>query len=177
MKLSSELIKNITKELEAGNYVVDVCEYLGIDESTFYIWKKQYRELRKKFKAKEIEKRNFSTKQKLLVKFFKSTKKAEKTAILNNVKNIQRSAFGTSNKYDQEGNLISKGLNPEWQASAWFLERRDYKKFGRKDYLKQNLDAKIKSSIKYENIDFSKLGEEEAKKKYEELNNGLHTAN
>ncbi|MBT2601816.1 hypothetical protein J7E55_01915 [Bacillus sp. ISL-53] len=37
-KLTPKLIVDAAKLIKVGNYVVAVCEYLGIDESTWYRW-------------------------------------------------------------------------------------------------------------------------------------------
>jgi hypothetical protein len=131
-KLTLEVIKELEKHLRIGNYVVDVMGYLGIDESTYYNWQKRAKEVVKKIKKKEITKENITDRQRILIKFYKSVKKAEKEAVLRNVANIQ----GASKK--------------NWQASAWFLERRNYKEWGRKDYLKQEIKGNIKTNNKTE---------------------------
>lgn len=37
-KLSKEIIENLAKALEAGNYVETACEYVGINKGTLYRW-------------------------------------------------------------------------------------------------------------------------------------------
>lgn len=37
-KLSKELIENLRKALEAGNYIETACDYVGINRATLYRW-------------------------------------------------------------------------------------------------------------------------------------------
>lgn len=78
-KLTKELIKNASDLIKLGNYTNVVCQYLGINESTWYKW------------LKEGEKANSGLKR----EFFKSIKSAESQAEIRNVGRIQNAAQDT----------------------------------------------------------------------------------
>lgn len=44
-KFTEEQVSYALRQAEGGRPVSDVCRQLGIAESTFYIWKKKYRDL------------------------------------------------------------------------------------------------------------------------------------
>jgi hypothetical protein len=91
MKYTPELIEQLIKYIEAGNYYKTACEAVGLGESTFYEWLKEKPE------------------------FLESIKKAEAQAIVRNLTIIQLAA------------------KKNWQAAAWFLERKDFKNWGKKE--------------------------------------------
>ena len=93
MKYKPELVNEIIKYIEAGNYQKTACEAVGISEETFYTWMKEKPE------------------------FSESIKKAESKAIARNVM------------------IIQKAAQTSWQAAAWFLERKDYERWGRKELI------------------------------------------
>ena len=58
-KYSSEIVAQIVQLIEVGNYAIDACMAVGVDESTFYKWlrdpsKSQFRQSIKKARAKAI---------------------------------------------------------------------------------------------------------------------------
>jgi len=93
MKYTPEIIQELIKYIEAGNYVETACDAVGISKDTFYRWMK--------------EKSDFSD----------AIKKAESKAIARNVM------------------IIQKAAQTSWQAAAWFLERKDYERWGRKELI------------------------------------------
>ena len=93
MKYTPELVSELIKYIEAGNYQKTACEAVGISEETFYTWMKEKPE------------------------FSESIKKAESKAIARNVM------------------IIQKAAQTSWQAAAWFLERKDYERWGRKELI------------------------------------------
>ncbi len=137
MKLSRDLIGKISELLEKGYYVKDITDYLEINESTYYYWQNQAKELGKQIEAEEIKKKDLTEYQLLLMEFFKSVKKAASKAIMKNV------------------DIIQKAAKDQWQAAAWYLERRDYKNWGRKEKheIQGNLDNKIEYIIHFEGED------------------------
>ena len=92
MKYKPELINELIKYIEAGNYQKTACEAVGISEETLNQWKKK-------------------------PEFSELIKKAEAKAIIRNLTIIQLAA------------------KKNWQAAAWFLERKDYKEWGKKDLI------------------------------------------
>ena len=95
LKLNDEVIEKAKNYISAGNYANVVCQYLGIDESTFYIWKQKGEEDLK------------NEKESIYVKFIKSIKEAEAEAEMRAVASIQKA-----------------GNDGNWTAFAWYLERK-----------------------------------------------------
>lgn len=89
-KLTPELAKKAEQLLAAGNYVTTVCDYLGIDRSTWYKWLEQGK----------------NANRGLYFDFFNTVKKAEAESEV-------RAVTG-----------ILKAGGSQWQALAWFLERK-----------------------------------------------------
>ena len=92
-KYNDEIVDNLIKYIEAGNYIETACDAVGISKQTFYRWQE--------------EKSDFSD----------AIKKAESKAITRNLLLIQNAA------------------KKSWQAAAWFLERKDYERWGRKELI------------------------------------------
>jgi hypothetical protein len=141
--------------LSQGNYAKDVINYMGITEFCYYNWVKLSKEIAKDLRKKTKVWKELTLYQKLLYKFYKSVKKADAVGKMRHIQNIQKAAIGTDNKYDEDGNLISEGMKPQWTASAWFLERRDYKQWGRKDY--QKIDANVSNKDRLDPKDKQEL--------------------
>lgn len=118
LRLDESKIKDATKYVEAGNYAVVVCQFLGISEVTWYNW------------INKGEKDFIDGKDNIYVKFFKSIKKAESVAEMRNVTIIQSSA------------------RENWQAAAWYLERKYKERWGRMD--QHQISGKDGGSIQIE---------------------------
>lgn len=96
MKYTPELVNELIKYIEAGNYVTTACQAVGISRKTYYEW------------LADETKSDISD---------EIIQKAEAKAIARNV-------------------LIIQGAAKEsWQAAAWFLERKDYKGWGKKEQI------------------------------------------
>lgn len=93
MKYTPELVEQLIKYIEAGNYIETACGAIGLSKQTFYKWLKR--------------KSDFSD----------AIKRAESKAIIRNLTIIQIAA------------------PKNWTAAAWFLERKDYKNWGRKEQI------------------------------------------
>ena len=103
MKYTPELVEQLIKYIETGNYIETACDAVGISKQTFYRWLE--------------EKNDFSD----------AIKKAESKAIIRNVLIVQSAA------------------KKNWTAAAWFLERKDYKNWGRKEQVGGIPDQPIKA--------------------------------
>lgn len=137
MRLSNEIITEIGTHLASGNYAKDIIDHLNISEPIFYKWKKEGKELENNIAEDKIKENDLTEYQTLELKFFKCLKKNSSTAILRNV------------------NIIQKAAITQWQAAAWFLERRNYRDWGRKDKQEVQLsgESKIEHIIKFDNED------------------------
>jgi transposase len=104
-KLTPEVQETIVKYLRAGNSFKTACECAGIGASTGLEWR-----------ARGEDRHCDRESDDIYAAFAEATRKAEHDAIARNVALIQKAGA--------EGN---------WQASAWFLERRRPEEWGRAD--------------------------------------------
>jgi len=125
-KLDDQMIEDICDGIRAGLTQEQAAIQAGIHEATFYRWVK----LGQKAKAG------------MFCKFFQSLKKAQVEARQTHLGRISKASEGNQLvherrvKKDAAGNiveitLVSKVLPPQWQASAWILERRFPDEFGK----------------------------------------------
>lgn len=98
LKLTPELGKKLCEFIAAGTPAVFACKLVGINEVTFYRWKRR---------AQDRGEEPFKT-------LFESVDVAEAQAVSRGVM------------------LIQKAMAENWQAAAWFLERRHPEHFGKK---------------------------------------------
>jgi hypothetical protein len=110
-KLTKELIEKAADIIARGNYYKVAIDILGISEQSWYEWMRQG----EMDKSKGIKS--------LKSEFFESIKKAEADAIDRNLSIIQKAAM--------EGN---------WQASAWYLERKYPEQWGKRDNVNLTTD-------------------------------------
>ena len=110
-KLTRELIEKAVKIIERGNYYKVAIDVLGISSVTWYEWMRQ---------GEMDASKGINS---LKAYFFNSIKKAEATAIDRNLSIIQKAAM--------EGN---------WQASAWYLERKYPEQWGKRDNVNLTTD-------------------------------------
>lgn len=113
LRLNDEIISTAEKLISAGNYTNVICDYLGINETTWYRW----------FNTGEAHAKE--GKDTMQCKFYKSIKKAEAAAEMRSVAIIQGAAKNT------------------WQAAAWFLERKHRDRWGREPVKDDNTDGNI----------------------------------
>ena len=102
IEVDDELIEDIAQAVRAGNFIKTACEYVGIDESTYY----RYMKLGKQ----DVE----DNKDTIYSKFYKTLKKARATAETRNVA------------------VINQASEESWQASAWWLERSFPDRWGKR---------------------------------------------
>ncbi len=124
MKLDKTIQDKLLEYIKAGNYVVTACEAVGIAEKTYYNWIK---------KGKEVEEKaengiQLTEEEANYLQFLQAIKKAKAEAIVKNVLVIQIAA------------------RKNWQAAAWWLERTNYKDWGRKDFMKIDSNTTIRNS-------------------------------
>jgi hypothetical protein len=102
----------IATMLRAGAYIDDACRAVGISDRTFYNW------MQRGQAQDEREAANLPTEpgEEPFLQFFHLIKQADSEGIISHVLNIDNAA-----------------KNGTWQASAWILERKQPKKWGRYD--------------------------------------------
>ena len=111
-KLNIELIENIGKLLSGGNYVNTIVDYLGISSAIYYKWIADAAEVEKKITTDETY--ELTDYEELLLELLDSIKKNSKQAEIDCVVGILKAG------------------DTQWQAKAWYLERRNHKNWGRK---------------------------------------------
>lgn len=111
-KCTPELTREICQVLRAGNYVKVACEYVGIDESTYYKWINRGREELERVEADG--RRSVRDSEQPFVKFFQSATRARASAEVESVARIRDAA------------------KDDWRADAWFLEHSFPDRWGKR---------------------------------------------
>jgi transposase len=102
--LTEDLIRQACEILSMGNYIKTTCQYLGIDQATWYGWLADAELVLKRL---ELDPECLVTEQEQLkIEFLMSIQKATASSQIRNLSNVQQAA------------------DRSWQASAWILERR-----------------------------------------------------
>ena len=110
--LNPQRLEAITTMLRAGAYVDDSCRAVGISKATFYVWLNRGNVQRERLAAGlEIE-----PDEAPYLEFLDAVEEADAEGIISHVMNIDNAA-----------------KNGTWQASAWILERKQPRKWGRYD--------------------------------------------
>jgi len=129
-KLNEELIDKIMNNLRLGVYLETAVVCAGVHKAIFYEWVKQAHRDRKENKVT------------LKTKLLDAVDRATEEATMRDVMNIDKCAMGKDPEYERDesgqlilngrGNPIIKkyGMAPDWQASAWRLQRRKPKEWG-----------------------------------------------
>ena len=103
-KLTPALQKKIVKLIEGGNYANTACTACGISEAAFYDWESRGRTAREK-----------GRKDSIYYKFLEAIEQARAAAAIRNV------------------HIINKAALTDAKHAEWWLERTDWKNWGRKD--------------------------------------------
>ena len=105
------LIKRLIEALKAGNYIDTACDYAGINQNTYYRWTKAGRN-----EADRIARGEEPDPDKAaFLDLAEQIQQARAEATVRNVMLIQTAA-----------------RNGTWQAAAWWLERTQPAKYGRR---------------------------------------------
>jgi len=128
MKLTDKIIISLSKKLRTGVYARLAAESEGIDESTFYRWKKQGEKIFESVTDKndEIDRllwNSLTKTQKLKCKFYKSIR--------------QSTAIGELVLVDK----IIAHTDTDWRAALEILARRFPQRWGKRDYMR--VDSEI----------------------------------
>jgi len=137
-KLTPELQERICNYIENGYTIEQSCALAGINVATYYNWKKWGRQAKS---GKFFE-------------FFKAAETSEKVAEAKFLSTILKAAVG-----DPE-----KKVKGDWKAAAWYLERKNPQQFARRDFLRQDVKAKVQEDVKLSLLDELKKAEEYFKK-------------
>ncbi len=145
-KLNKAMQEKLSAKITNGNTYKNACLLCGIGETTFYEW------MAKGQQGQDEGKKNKYT------EFAEIIKKAMAEAENRNLLIIQKVA--------QE--------EREWQAAAWFLERRNPEAWGRKQALHHTIEEKIDNKKLRNNV-MEALKDEGKQKVYDELLERLGT--
>lgn len=162
-KCTPELIEQIGTVLKSGNYFDTACEFVGIGESTGYHWRKRAEaELARR---ERVTNPNTKTEAKTrereqpYVDFLEAVKKATAQAEVQAVGLIRQA-------------MITDEYKGQWQAAAWFLERRRPKQWGKHVHVHEDPRDRAIEDIREGVIAFEPLadafGEEEARRMFAE---------
>jgi hypothetical protein len=134
LKLTPEVIEKIVEAIELGATFEHAANYAGVSYSTFARWRQWGEEAIERRKNPNIKKgtKEWNWEQPF-IEFWEAIKGAEGQGVITNLKNI-----------------TSAGKE-SWQASAWILDRRYPKDYGRRQ-----LDVNINNLP-----DLSQLSDEE----------------
>lgn len=128
-KLADPAIRDtILQYIRAGNTYKISCTAAGVGESTFYEWQVFARDL----KVRQAQGEELDTNDTILVEFADDVKKAEGLAIADKVA------------------VIAIASKNQWQAAAWYLERKYPDEWGRRmtsDEVSRIVDATAGSFI------------------------------
>lgn len=125
-KIDPVAVQKICEALSIGSYIESAAAYGGITKVTLYAWLKAgNRQKRGKYRE-----------------FLNAVEKAMETGELMHVQNVVRAGTGDE----------KMGLNPDWKASAWMLERKFPKKWGRKEIVRTESEGSKDGSFNEESL-------------------------
>lgn len=159
-KLTPELAHKIVRMIQDGTYAAQAATANGITEQTYYNWMSRGEraltarqelpprpEYLKRSKARKAEREEYRKqlaairKERLYTEFFEAIKRAEAISEHRAIRLI-REAAEPQTKVDKDGNTTT---TYNWQAAAWYLERKFPKRWGRKDKL--DIESKNETTI------------------------------
>lgn len=122
-KLTPAVQQQVVNAIQAGNYIEVAAAHAGISRPVLYQWMK---------KGRAAQLRGEVTR---CAEFVDAIEKALADGEVRDVALIARAASGIAAQIDAQGNVIAPAIAPQWQASAWRLERRMPDKWGRRQRL------------------------------------------
>lgn len=121
VKLNDEVQRKIVDAISGGNYMDTASAYAGISKDTFYRWLR--RGEREKQRVAKNPRAKIKKEEKMYVELSDEVEKAL-------AKSEMRDVY-----------IIGKAAESQWQAAAWRLERKFPKKWGRKNFLPENVET------------------------------------
>lgn len=138
----------IIAALEAGAFVEDAAARVGIDKSTVYNWLRRGREHKDPgvfLRGKRAgEPRPIEREHRPYVEFFHAVTRARGHAVVSSIELITAAGTGTAAVFERDDSgrivfdrqgkpiVLMPAAAPDWRARAWYLERTDPKRFGRR---------------------------------------------
>lgn len=121
VKLNAEVQRKIVDAISGGNYMETASAYAGISKDTFYRWLR--RGEREKQRVAKNPRAKIKKEEKMYVELSDEVEKAL-------AKSEMRDVY-----------IIGKAAESQWQAAAWRLERKFPKKWGRRNFLPENVET------------------------------------
>jgi hypothetical protein len=130
-ELNEEVIEKIANNLRLGHYIETAVVMAGVKKPTFYVW------------INKAHEHNAKNKTSIYTQLLDSVERAQGEAETRDLLVIDKCANGRKPEFlkDENGNLVTnengnpifveRGLDPDWSDSAWRLERRFPKKWGK----------------------------------------------
>ena len=113
MKLDPQLIADFVKAIREGLSIDIACDYVEINRSTFFRWKREAEQLSKEVDEGKRKYYKLTDRQKLLVDLLALVRKALAACEYDLLKEVREGERG-------------------WQAKAWMLERRFRERWARR---------------------------------------------
>lgn len=113
LKLTPEKIELVRQLLEEGHYAVTVQRAVGISHTTWHTYIDYGQEIQDRLEAEEITEADLTDSDRLYLDFIEAVKEAEAIAEMKAL------------------NTITKASIKQWQAAAWYLERKFKDRWGR----------------------------------------------
>lgn len=141
-KLTEPIKARFLEAIRAGDTIVNACAYAGISQATFYHWQTYARDPERRVQGLRRE----------LIQFLETYREYEAEALAEAVREVRRAGQGTAEAHKTirtithpDGKVeVTEEVTlaaPEWRASAWFLERRQPKAWGRRDRTPVDVEA------------------------------------
>lgn len=152
--INAEMIAEMENLVRAGNYIETVVDFLMIDRETFRNYQK-----RGKVQARRVRRGEpVEAGEELYFEWFNALRRAQAAAEMSDLANIGAVARGRPRSVRRirhpdgtEVEEITEGMAPRWEASAWRLERRNRKRYGKTDSvnLKHSGDAEAPLQVQH----------------------------
>jgi len=123
-KLTPEIIETVRNLIPVVLYWETLCDFLEIERKTFYNW--LHRGEAEEKRLSEVARSKPRKNEAIYLEFLHAVKKGKAEGAILDLKRI-------------------KDGEPNWQASAWRLERHDPEKWGRKD--KREIDKNVNVKV------------------------------
>jgi transposase len=122
-KLTPALQERLVKVIEAGNYIETAAAYAGLSKESLYGWMRRGR--RERDRLEKDGRLRPRQEEKPYLEFLDAIEKALASS---EVADLQR---------------IDAAADQQWQAAAWRLERRMPAKWGRRNFVRVNLENEV----------------------------------
>jgi transposase len=117
-----ELTEKIASAVRGGNYLEIACGLNGISRAALHVWLKRGNDANEKDGRYKL--------------FVDAMQQAIAYAEAADVQVIDRAAKGLKVVGEKDNKPVIERVDPDWKAAAWRLERKNAKRWGRKEQVK-----------------------------------------